>query len=186
MISDLWARLWSRSPAAAASDKPANPDKPSKAGITDAMALAADIVAEFEGFRADAYLCPAGVYTMGFGSTRDADGKPVKPGMRVSEAEARALLTRDLAGAAKAVDTLVAVPLAAHERAALISFVYNVGQGAFAASTMLRLLNDGDRDSAAAQFARWNKARGVVLNGLVRRRAAERAMFCGEDWRAER
>jgi lysozyme len=184
VISDILARIWRCSPAAPATaptiDPPGAHD--TQAAGSDIPAAAIDIVAHFEGFRPEAYLCPAGVYTMGYGSTRTADGVPVKPGMRVSEAEARALLMRDLAGAARAVTALVSVPLADHERAALISFVYNVGQGAFSSSTMLRMLNAGDKSGAAAQFSRWNRAKGKVLPGLVRRRAAEAALFQNRNY----
>ncbi len=197
MISDLLSRLWWRSPAAPAvsvetvesvkiDERNTNSAQSDlRSPLTTAIPRAAvDIVAHFEGFRSDAYLCPAGVYTMGYGSTRAAEGAPVRPGMRVSEAEARALLMRDLAGAAKAVDRLVTVPLEEHERAALVSFIYNVGQGAFADSTLLKMLNADARTGAAAQFGRWDKSRGKVLAGLTRRRAAEAAMFLGLDWRA--
>ena len=179
MISDILSRLWRHNPAAPATSAKAEAVNPP----SDAMSLAADIVAKFEGFRSAAYLCPAGVYTVGYGSTRAADGKPVRPGLSVTEEEARALLQRDLAGAARAVERLVTVPLEPHETAALVSFVYNVGQGAFAESTLLRMLNTDARTSTAAQFARWNKAGGKVLAGLTRRRAAEAAMFRGENWR---
>ncbi len=74
----------------------------------------------------------------------------------------------------------VKVPLAQHEFDALVAFAYNVGLGAFRKSTLLRLLNKGDKASAAKQFDRWNKAGGKMLAGLTRRRAAERAMFEGK------
>lgn len=73
--------------------------------------------------------------------------------------------------------SLVKVPLTAHQMGALVSFAYNVGMGALGSSTLLRLLNAGQYDAAAKQFARWNKAGGRVLAGLTRRRAAEAALF---------
>ena len=83
----------------------------------------------------------------------------------------------------KAVDRvnarLVKVPLARHERAALISFAFNVGTGNFAASTMRMKLNRNDRIGAAQEFPKWRRAGGVILKGLVRRRAAERRLFEG-------
>jgi lysozyme len=141
---------------------------------------AVQMVAEFEGFRADAYLCPAAVWTIGFGTTRWGDGSPVVRGDGpVTEEAARRLLRRDLADAARAVDELVAVDLTEHQRAALISLVHNIGRGAFARSTMLTHLNAGRLDSAAGEFTRWVHGGGKVLPGLVRRRAAEAALFRG-------
>jgi len=141
---------------------------------------AVDIVGRWEGFRADAYLCPAKVWTIGYGTTRWGDRRPVQQGDGpVTEAEARKLLMHDLHAAAMAVDGLVTVELTEHQRAALISFVYNVGQGAFARSTMLRHLNAGRMDSAAGEFTRWINAGGVQVQGLVRRRAEEATLFKG-------
>jgi lysozyme len=140
-------------------------------------AAAVDLVAKWEGFRAAAYLCPAQVWTVGYGSTRWGDGRAVQPDDTIDEASARRLLMRDLAEAAAAVDALVKVPLSAGQRAALVSFVYNVGRGAFSRSTMLMHLNAGRMDSAAGEFARWCKGGGIVLSGLVKRRAEEAALF---------
>jgi lysozyme len=143
-------------------------------------AAAVDMVAAFEGFRAQAYLCPAKVYTIGYGTTRWGNRQPVVKGDGpITKEAARRLLENDLADAAKAVDDLVTVPLADHQRAALTSFVHNVGRGAFARSTLLMHLNAGRLDSAAGEFTRWTKAGGVVLPGLVKRRAAEAALFRG-------
>ncbi len=72
---------------------------------------------------------------------------------------------------------MVKVPLTANQLGALTSFAYNLGSGALASSTLLKLLNAGDYAGAAAQFARWNKARGKTLAGLTKRRAAEAALF---------
>jgi lysozyme len=143
-----------------------------------------ELVAAFEGFQPRAYLCPGRVWTIGYGTTRWADGRRVATGDGpIDEAAARRLLARDLADAAEAVDALVDVPLAEGERAALISFVHNLGRGAFSASTLLQKLNLGQRDGAAGEFARWNRGGGRVLPGLIRRRAAEAALFGGGDWR---
>ena len=131
-----------------------------------------DLIKEFEGLRLDAYQCSAGVWTIGFGTTRG-----VKRGDRTTKERAEELLREDVAQFERAISQAVKVDLAQHEFDALVAFIYNVGSGAFAKSTLLRLLNAGDRTGAAAQFERWNKAGGKVLAGLVRRRAAERAMF---------
>jgi lysozyme len=143
-------------------------------------AAAVDMVAGFEGFRAEAYLCPAKVWTIGYGTTRWGNRQPVVKGDGpITKDAASRLLENDLADAARAVDALVTVPLAEHQRAALTSFVHNVGRGAFARSTLLMHLNAGRLDSAAGEFTRWTKAGGVVLPGLVKRRAAEARLFKG-------
>lgn len=134
------------------------------------------LIKEFEGLSLKAYVCPAGVLTIGYGTTRG-----VKPGQVISEAEAEAMLREDVRQFERGVSEAVKVPLAQHEFDALVSFAYNVGLGAFRTSTLLRLLNKGDKAGAAAQFGRWNKAKGKVLAGLTRRRAAERAMFEGKS-----
>ena len=138
---------------------------------------AVEIVSRFEGFRATAYRCPALVWTVGYGATRWIDGRPVAEGDTIEEAGARRLLARDLADAAEAVAELVRAPLTDPQFAALISFVFNVGRGAFARSAMLTHLNAGRLDAAAAEFARWTQAGGRVLPGLVRRRAEEARLF---------
>lgn len=139
---------------------------------------AAELVAGFEGFRAKPYRCPAGVWTVGFGSTRDATGAPVTARTpAVTREGATALLRRDLEAFAASVALLVRVPLTEPQRAALCSFAYNVGAKAFGTSTLLKKLNTGDYAGAAAEFDRWNKSGGEVLRGLVARRAVERRLF---------
>ncbi|MDB9983435.1 lysozyme [Candidatus Pelagibacter sp.] len=135
-----------------------------------------ELIKEFEGLELEAYLCPAKVWTIGYGHT-----KTVRKGMKVTEKQAEALLKKDLERVEKAIETNVKVPLTQNQYDALCSFIYNVGGGAFQKSTLLRLLNAGDYEGAQAQFQRWNKASGVVLKGLVRRRAAERALFISKD-----
>lgn len=131
-----------------------------------------DLVKSFEGFRDKAYLCPAGVVTIGYGTTEN-----VQLGDCVTEVEAEELLRNDLLDASKAVDELVDVELSQSQYDALVSFIYNVGREAFRNSTMLKLINAGNFPGAALQFQRWNKGGGQVLPGLTRRRAAERALF---------
>lgn len=133
------------------------------------------LIKEFEGLSLKAYTCPAGVLTIGFGTTMG-----VRPGQVISEAEAEAMLRADVDKFAKGVSEAVKVPLAQHQFDALVAFAYNVGLGAFRTSTMLRLINKGEMASAAAQFARWNRAGQKVLPGLTRRRAAERKLFEGK------
>jgi lysozyme len=141
---------------------------------------AVEMVKRWEGFRHQAYLCPANVWTVGYGTTRLQGGRPVKAGDTTTKAEAEEALRHDLRRFAAAVDRLITVPLAEHERAALISWTYNVGEGALERSTLRRLLNTGDRAGAANEFRRWNQAGGRVLAGLTRRRADEEALFRGQ------
>lgn len=146
----------------------------------EVMAKAARLVAEFEGFSATPYLCPAKVWTIGYGTTR-IDGQPVTARTEpVTQAHAEGLLRGDLARFARDVDRLCRMPLTENQRAALISFVYNLGAGALQRSTLLRHLKAGLIEEAANQFDVWVMAGGRRLNGLVRRRAAEKALFLTE------
>ena len=134
------------------------------------------LIQEFEGFRARAYICPAGVLTIGYGST----GKHVTRGQVITEAEAVELLKKDSVRFEAAVNAL-GLQLTQNQFDALVSLAFNIGVGNFAKSTLVRRLKAGDMKGAAAQFAVWNKARvkGVLtaLPGLTRRRAAEAALF---------
>jgi lysozyme len=134
------------------------------------------LVREFEGCRLDAYRCPAGIPTIGYGAT----GPDIRMGMKWTQEEADERLAEDLARFAEGVERLVLVDLTDNQFAALVSFAYNVGLGALAGSTLLRKLNAGDYEGAADQFPRWNKGGGRVLPGLVRRRAAERDLFLSD------
>lgn len=136
---------------------------------------ALDLIKQFEGLKLSAYICPAGVPTIGYGTT-----KGVRMGDTITAAEAERMLAQDVEKFAKGVREAVKVPLEQHEFDALVSFAYNVGLGAFRTSTLLRLLNAGDKEAAAKQFDRWNKAGGKPLAGLTRRRAAERKLFEGK------
>ena len=132
-----------------------------------------EFIKGFEGFRANAYKCPAGVWTIGYGTT-----EYVTPGDTVTEEQACDLLRKDVQEAADAVDDLVDVELSQSQYDALCSFIYNVGRTAFQNSTMLKMLNRGQSAAAIGpQFDRWIKAGGQVKPGLVRRRADERKMF---------
>lgn len=127
-----------------------------------------NMIKDFESFQAAAYVCPAGVLTIGYGTTQG-----VKRGQVISEKQAAALLARDLATFENAVKRLVKVPLKQHQFDALVSFAHNCGAGALASSTLLKLVNAGQFQLVPAQFLRWNKAGGRVLGGLTRRRRAE-------------
>ncbi|ROZ86902.1 lysozyme [Pseudomonas neustonica] len=134
-----------------------------------------ELIKSHESLQLDAYLCPAKVWTIGYGHTGD-----VVRGQRITEAGADKLLLNDLQRFEKAVNAVL-VPLDQDQYDALVSFAFNVGVGAFNSSTLLRLLNHGDYAGAAGQFKRWNKGGGKVLPGLVRRREEERALFEGES-----
>lgn len=137
-----------------------------------------DLIKDFEGFRSKPYLCAAGVATIGFGSTRYADGTKVtlqdKP---ITRDEAHKLLLDTLVPFENTVNKNVTVGLTQNMFDALVSFVYNVGSGNFVGSTLLKKLNKEDYHGAADQFLRWDKAGGKVLAGLTKRRKAERALF---------
>ena len=100
--------------------------------------------------------------------------------MTISEKQAEQYLISDMSGSVRAVDRLVKAPLSQKQKDALVCFTFNLGEGNLASSTLLRRLNDGeDPDTVAEEeIPRWNKGGGKVLNGLVRRRAAEVAFFC--------
>ena len=132
------------------------------------------LIERFEGFEPDWYLDPVGVRTIAFGWT-GALPEGVDPPL--TEAQGRRLLRETVGRYEDAVRRSVAVPLAQEQFDALVSFTYNLGAGNLASSTLLRLLNAGDAAGAAEQFDRWVMAGGRALPGLVRRRAAERALF---------
>lgn len=134
-------------------------------------------IGRHEGLRLAAYRDAAGVWTIGYGHTAAAGPPSPAAGMTIDAAEADAILSRDLARFEAAVGRLVAVPLTQGQFDALVSFTFNVGEGALARSTLLKKLNAGDAAGAASEFGRWNKAGGRVLAGLTRRRAEERALF---------
>lgn len=130
------------------------------------------LIQGFEACSLQAYQCSARVWTIGYGHTSG-----VKPGDRITVAQAEAWLAEDIAAAEKAVNTLVTVPLSQGQFDALCSFVFNVGRSAFASSTLLKKLNAGDIHGAADEFLRWVHAGPKALKGLKRRRAEERALF---------
>lgn len=137
------------------------------------------IVEEEEGWSAVPYLCPAGKWTIGFGSTFWEDGKPVKKEDKpIDKERGRILVKAHFAREVEpALDNLVKVPLTQNQYDALADFIYNVGVTNFAKSTLLRKLNAKDYEGAAAEFPKWNKGGGKVLQGLVRRRKKEQDLF---------
>lgn len=147
--------------------------KTSRAGI--------DLIKEFEGLRLEAYLCPADVWTIGYGHTSAAGEPLVTRGMKITAAEAERILARDLIKYESAVDRLVKVEIAQHQFDVLVSFAYNCGVGALAKSTLLKRLNAGRADAVPAELMKWTKSGGRELPGLVRRRRAEAQLWRGLD-----
>lgn len=137
-------------------------------------------IRDFEGCSLTAYPDPGtggAPWTIGYGWTHPVDGKPIKPGMTIKQETADRLLKTGLVRYENDVLKMTKVKLTQGQFDALVSFAYNVGSRALSTSTLLRKLNDGDVKGAADEFLRWNKAGGKVLNGLTRRREAERALF---------
>lgn len=135
------------------------------------------LIMKFEGFRAKAYRDPVGIWTIGYGHTSRA-GKPhVHAGLVVTRAQARDILRRDVKMFADGVRRLVRVDLTDAQFSALVSFSYNVGLGGFARSSVLKAVNRRDFHAVPRRLAMWVKAGGRRLPGLVKRRAAEGAMF---------
>lgn len=130
----------------------------------------------FEGFSEKPYNDVVGKQTIGYGHL-------IKPGESFPDPltldEANDILVADLGHAEACIDAFVEVPLTQYEYDALISFIFNLGCGAFKGSTLCGLLNQKLMDSASKQFTRWNKAGGKEVAGLTRRRLAEQAMFRG-------
>lgn len=139
-----------------------------------------DLIKSFESCRLKAYLCPAKVWTIGWGHT----GPEVHEGLEWTQAEADLAFEADL----QAFDAFVAktCPSAtALQQGALVSLCYNIGMGAFAKSSVARLHNQNKDAEAAQAFALWNKAGGKVITGLVRRRAAEAALYLKDPYPPE-
>lgn len=137
-----------------------------------------DLVKEFEGFRAKAYKCPAGVWTIGYGTTAAADvGITPAAGIVISQTEAEKYLHTALAKFSDQIAPAIKAPINENQFGAFLSLAYNIGPSAFKKSSALRYFNAGDKVKAANAILLWNKADKKVSNGLVRRRAAERALF---------
>ena len=136
-----------------------------------------ELIKHFEGCHLDAYLCPAGVWTIGYGHTAG-----VKEGDSIDQEAAEAFLIEDLESFERSVTQLVEVPLTQQQFDALVSWTFNLGAGNLAESTLLRELNNYQYAKVPEQMMRWVRAGGKVLDGLVRRRAAEAAMFQSKDW----
>ena len=131
-----------------------------------------DLIKEYEGCVLTAYRCPAGVWTIGYGHTGG-----VNKGDKITKKQAESFLKEDIEKFENGVNSVVSVALTQNQFDALVSFTYNVGLAAFKTSTLRQKLNAGDYKGAAKEFPRWNKSSGRVLNGLIRRRNAEKRLF---------
>lgn len=141
--------------------------KTSKEGI--------DFIASFEGFEAEAYVCPGGKLTIGYGHTRNVKRDDV-----ITVAEAKQLLQEDVAEAERYVNAFVHAPLRQNQFDALVSFVFNVGCGNFRRSSLLKEVNcDADNFvDIRPRFMAFVKSKGKVSPGLTRRRKAEADLYC--------
>ncbi|MEG2553636.1 MAG: lysozyme [Hafnia sp.] len=135
------------------------------------------LLKSFEGCELTAYQDSVGVWTIGYGWTQPVNGKPVSKGMTITQDTADSLLCSGVVQYEKGVTGLVKVEVNQNQFDALVDFAYNLGVKALEGSTLLKKLNAGDYAGAADEFPKWNKAGGKVLNGLVKRRAAERSLF---------
>ena len=131
-----------------------------------------DLIKEYEGLKLVAYLDSVGVPTLGYGHI-----KGVKIGDRCTAAQAEEWLRADVQDAEACVNLGVTSTVNQNEFDALVSFVFNLGCGNFRKSTLLKKLNDSDYDGASLEFARWNRAGGLEIAGLTRRRQAEAELF---------
>lgn len=135
------------------------------------------LIKKFEGCELKAYQCSAGVWTIGYGHTKD-----VVEGMEITQEEAEQMLVDELHEYESYINKYVTVALSQNQFDALVSWVYNLGPANLSASTMLKVLNSGEYEDVPAQMKRWNKAGGKVLEGLIRRREAEACLFIGKEW----
>ena len=135
------------------------------------------LIKKFEGCELEAYKCAAGVWTIGYGST-----KGVKEGDSIIQEEADKLLLHEMEEYEGYINDMVNVNLEQNQFDAMVSWVFNLGPANLKASTLLKVLNAKDYEGVPAQIKRWNKAGGKVLQGLIRRREAESLLFAGKEW----
>ncbi|SIS88687.1 lysozyme [Belliella pelovolcani] len=141
-----------------------------------------NLLHKYEGLKLEAYLCPAKVWTIGYGNTRYEDGTPVKQGDKITKERAVNLFNNIIKHFEEGVIKSIKVGLNHNQFSALVSFAYNVGLGNFKSSTLLKLVNKNPNDPLIRdQFLRWNKAGGKVLNGLINRRKEEAELYFNLD-----
>ena len=130
------------------------------------------LIKNYEGCRLKAYKCPAGIWTIGYGRTTN-----VRQGDVCTQEQADKWFDEEYLGFENRVKALIKVPVNENQLGALTSFAYNCGTGALKTSTLLRKLNEKNYLGAADEFLKWNKAGSKVLEGLSKRRHAERELF---------
>lgn len=136
------------------------------------------IIKEFESLKLKPYLCPAGIPTIGYGSTYYEDGTKVTLNdLPITEQRADELLANISDKFSIQVSKLLKVELNQNQFDALVSFSFNIGIGNLTTSTILKKINEKDFENASLEFAKWNKSGGKVLNGLITRREKERQLF---------
>lgn len=133
------------------------------------------LIKKFEGCKLKAYKCPAGIWTIGYGST----GPHVEEGKVITQQVADNLLFEDVERFERQIDSLK-LPLKQNQFDALVSFSFNLGFGSLLKSTLLKKIKAGDFKQAKLEFLKWNKAGGKELAGLTKRREAESKLFAGE------
>ena len=137
-----------------------------------------ELVKEFEGCKLKAYKCPAGIWTIGYGNTQYENGKAVKEGEVISLERAEQLLEVILIKFVQQVGELVKSKVNQNKKDALTDFAYNCGVGNLRSSTLLKKVNADPNDKTIrAEFEKWTRANGKVLNGLVKRRNAEANLY---------
>ena len=134
---------------------------------------AKELIRKYEGLRLFAYKCPAGVWTIGYGNTRQA-----MPNTTITIATAEKLLEQDCIAAANSVNKLLVQSVNQNQFDALVSFVFNLGAGNLGSSTLLRKVNMNPNDpSISAEFSKWVNANGKPLSGLIKRRKEEAELY---------
>jgi lysozyme len=137
-----------------------------------------ELVKHFEGCKLTSYVCSAGHNTIGYGNTFYENGIKVKPGDKITQQRAEELLDVILIKFVQQTNELIKSNVNQNQRDALTDFAYNCGIGNLRSSTLLKLVNANPNDpEIRAQFMRWNKGGGKVLNGLTRRREAEANLY---------
>ena len=132
-----------------------------------------NLIKEFEGLKLEAYKCPAGIWTIGYGHT----GKNVFKGLKINQEEAEKFLINDLEIHSNYINKLIKIPINQNQFDALISLEYNIGYNAFKNSTLLKFLNEKKYNKAAEEFDKWVYSNKRKLNGLIKRRKKEKELF---------
>jgi lysozyme len=140
--------------------------------------LGIELIKHYEGFRSRAYKCPAGVVTIGYGTTYYPSGQRVKITDEITEQKAEELLLQNLVSYEKEVDVMTTDDITQSQFDALVSFAYNLGSNALKGSTLLKKVNKNTKDQTIpSEFSKWVKAGGKTLQGLVTRRISEAKLY---------